>query len=62
MILPSLPALKDAVSTAYSWLESSKPFLQPSLLTTTASDAVLAFEDLKVGICLHDIVLADILC
>ncbi|XP_057525455.1 lysine-specific demethylase JMJ17 isoform X2 [Amaranthus tricolor] len=47
VILPSLPALKDAVSTAYSWLESSKPFLQPSFLTTTGSDAVLAFEDLK---------------
>lgn len=47
VILPSLPAIKDAVSEANSWLESARPFLQSSVLTTSASIAVLSFEDLK---------------
>lgn len=49
MILPSLPTVKNAVSAANSWLESSKPFLQSSLLSTSPSNAVLSFEDLKVS-------------
>lgn len=49
MILPSLSAIKDAVSAADSWLESSRPFLQSSVLTASVSNAVLAFEDLKVS-------------
>ncbi|XP_010695167.1 lysine-specific demethylase JMJ17 isoform X2 [Beta vulgaris subsp. vulgaris] len=47
VILPSLPTVKNAVSAANSWLESSKPFLQSSLLSTSPSNAVLSFEDLK---------------
>lgn len=47
MTLPSLPAVKDAVSAAKSWLESSKPFLQSSGVTTFISNPGLSFEKLK---------------
>lgn len=47
VILPSLPAVEEAVCAAKSWLESSKPFLQTSALTTSDSNDALAFEDLK---------------
>jgi len=49
MTLPSLPAVKDAVSAAKSWLESSKPFLQSSGVTTFKSNPGLSFEKLKVS-------------
>ncbi|KAJ8439428.1 hypothetical protein Cgig2_001768 [Carnegiea gigantea] len=47
MTLPSLPAVKDAVSAAKSWLESSKPFLQSSGVTTFISNPGLSYEKLK---------------
>ena len=49
MTLPSLPAIKDAVSAAKLWLESSKPFLQSSGVTTSISNPGLSFEKLKVS-------------
>ncbi|XP_074264811.1 lysine-specific demethylase JMJ17-like [Silene latifolia] len=47
IILPSRPALKDAMSAAEAWLESSKSFLQSSSVTSSASTSLLAFDELK---------------
>ncbi|KAH9620864.1 hypothetical protein KSS87_016795 [Heliosperma pusillum] len=47
IILPSLPALKDAISAAEAWLENSKSFLPSSSVTSSASTCLLAFDELK---------------
>ncbi|XP_021735832.1 lysine-specific demethylase 5D-like [Chenopodium quinoa] len=51
VILPSLPAIKEAVSAANSWIKSSRPFLQSAALMTSASTGLLAFENLKELVC-----------
>ncbi|KAK9668147.1 hypothetical protein RND81_13G037200 [Saponaria officinalis] len=47
IILPSLPAVKNAVVAAEAWLESSKSFLQSSSVTSSASTSLLPFDELK---------------
>lgn len=48
MFLPSLENVKEAVSTARSWLNESKPFLYPCIPVTPDSDGLLKSEALKV--------------
>ncbi|GLU05801.1 hypothetical protein SLE2022_228800 [Rubroshorea leprosula] len=46
-ILPSLEIVKDAVSKAETWLEKSKPFLEPDLSVASSSCFSLKLEDLQ---------------
>ncbi|KAL1828382.1 hypothetical protein ACET3Z_006794 [Daucus carota] len=47
VFLPSLENVKEAVSTARSWLNESKPFLYPCIPVTPDSDGLLKSEALK---------------
>ncbi|XP_057511416.1 lysine-specific demethylase JMJ17-like [Actinidia eriantha] len=46
-ILPSLGVVKDALSSAKSWLKLSEPFLVSNLSTSPTSNSLLKVEDLK---------------
>ncbi|PSS11412.1 Lysine-specific demethylase [Actinidia chinensis var. chinensis] len=46
-ILPSLGVVKDALSSAKSWLKLSEPFLVSNLSASPTSNSLLKVEDLK---------------
>lgn len=49
-IMPSLGDVKAAISVANSWLNNSKPFLEPDLSGSSTSRSLLKLDDLKVYI------------
>ncbi|KAA3468944.1 lysine-specific demethylase 5B isoform X2 [Gossypium australe] len=49
-IMPSLGDVKAAILVANSWLNNSKPFLEPDLSGSSTSHSLLKLDDLKVHI------------